>query len=98
MANISIDHQNVEQTAASLAARAKSEVINAGTASCEKILGILEVSSGEFADSLREEIGKEKAVVEKAGNLLVALADYIQKASSDFAEADQRHQQARVNE
>lgn len=98
MGNISIDHDNVAQMAAALASRARVEVLSTGKVACAKMLGILEVSSGEFADSLRAEIEKEQAVIQKTGNLLIALADYIQTASRDFEAADQRHQYARVSE
>lgn len=98
MGNISIDHENVAQMAAALASRARVEVLSTGTVACNKMLGVLEVSSGEFADSLRAEIEKERAVIQKTGNLLIALADYIQTVSKDFETADQRHQRARVSE
>lgn len=97
MGNVNINYANVEQTAVSLAARARTEIAGAGETACTNMLGILEISSGEFADSLRAEIQKEQAVLQKTGNLLAALADYIQTAAKDFAATDQSHQRTRVN-
>lgn len=97
MGNIDINYENVEQTVAALAARARTEILSAGTVSCNKMLGILEISSGEFADSLRAEIEKERDVIQKTGNLLIALADYIQMAAQDFAATDQKHEHTRVS-
>lgn len=88
MSNISISSSNTEQLVSELINKVQTEIIDASAASENRIINAVEHSAGDFINSLKEEVAQEAAVMNLAGELLIAMAEYIQSASAAFASVD----------
>lgn len=85
MANISIQYGAVAQNLDSLIATIQDEIIDASAKSSELIIAAAENSSGDFIEALKEEVNQEAAVIKETGELLIAMAQYVQSATNSFA-------------
>lgn len=96
MSNISISSSNTEQMVSELINKIQTEIIDASAASENMIISAVEHSAGDFIDSLKEEVAQEAAVMNLAGELLIAMAKYIQSASAAFASVDTTYNTSKV--
>lgn len=96
MRDISINKSNTESAVARIINRIQSEVIEAAQASENMIIGAVGHSAGDFIDSLKNEVAQEAAVMNSVGELLIAMANYIQSASNTFANVDAAYNTSKV--
>lgn len=96
MSNISISSSNTEQLVSELINKIQTEIIDASAASENRIISAVEHSAGDFIDSLKEEVAQEATVMNLAGELLIAMAEYIQSASAAFASVDTTYNTSKV--
>ncbi len=96
MSNISISSSNTEQKVSELINKIQTEIIDASAASENMIISAVEHSAGDFIDSLKEEVAQEAAVMNLAGELLIAMAKYIQSASTAFSSVDKTYNTSKV--
>lgn len=96
MSNISISSSNTEQMVSELINKIQTEIIDASAASENMIISAVEHSAGDFIDSLKEEVAQEAAVMNLAGELLIAMAKYIQSASTAFSSVDTTYNTSKV--
>ena len=96
MRDISINQSNTERVISELMRKIQAEIIDAGRASGDAIIGAVEHSSGEFIEALKEEVTKEAAVMDSVGELLTAMAEYILSASNAFASVDAAYNTSKV--
>ncbi len=96
MSNISISSSNTEQMVSELINKIQTEIIDASAASENMIISAVGHSAGDFIDSLKGEVAQEAAVMNLAGELLIAMAKYIQSASAAFASVDTTYNTSKV--
>lgn len=96
MSDISISSSNTERAVSELINKIQTEIIDAGATSGNAIIGAVEHSAGDFIDSLKEEVAQETVVINLAGDLLIAMANYIQSASTAFANVDTTYNSSKV--
>lgn len=96
MGDISISGSNTEQIAAELINRIQTEIIDAGAASEHRIVSAVEHSAGDFIEALKEEAAQEAAVMRQAGELLIAMTEYILSAANAFADVDEAYHTSKV--
>lgn len=96
MSDISISSSNTEQIVSGLINKIRTEIIDASAASENRIISAVEHSAGDLIDSLREEVSREAAIMNLAGELLTAMADYIRSASDAFANVDTAYNTSKV--
>lgn len=98
MSDISISIENTEQAVAEFINMIQTNIIDAAEASGNAIISIVEHSEGDFINTFKEEVLQEVAVINSIGELLIAMANYIQSASKAFAGVDAQHNTSRVSE
>lgn len=91
MSDISISSSNTEQVVSELINKIQTEIIDAGSTSGSAITNAIEHSCGDLIDSLREEVAQETAIMNSVGDLLIAMADYIRSALTDFENVDTKY-------
>lgn len=96
MSDISINNSSVEQAVAELVSRIQVKVKDAGTTSGNAIINAVEHSSGEFINSLKSEVAQEAAIMNSVGDLLIVMANYIQSASTAFANMDAKYSKPKM--
>lgn len=96
MDSISISRGNTESAVSEIVSKIETEIIEAAGKSKGKIIDVIERSSGEFIDSLKEEMEREEKIVREAGELLIAVAEYIQLAAAAFSDVDQTYSTSKV--
>lgn len=96
MSDISINRSNTERVVLELINKIQAEIIDASVVSGNAVISAVEHSAGDFIDSLREEVTQEVAIVNSVGELLIAMADYIQSASTAFANVDTTYNSSKV--
>lgn len=94
--NISVNISSTENRVSGLINRIQTEIIDASRISKDIILNAVENSAGDFIDSLREEVMQEAAAMNLAGELLIAMADYIRSASVALASVDTAYNNSKV--
>lgn len=88
MVNVSINRSSTERAVTELVSRIQTEVIEAGQVAGNRIVSAAEHSAGDFIDSLKTEVTRETEIVNSVGELLIAMANYIQSASNAFMMVD----------
>lgn len=88
MSDISIDKRIMEYMVAKIIKKVQTEIIEAGRTSENRIINAVGHSAGDFIESLKNEVAQEAAVINLVGELLIAMADYIQSAVNAFASVD----------
>lgn len=88
MSDISINSGSIENTVSELVSKIQTEIIDAGTSSGNTIISAIENSSGDFIDSLKEEVSSEVDIINSVGELLIAMVNYIQSAAGAFTHVD----------
>lgn len=96
MSNISINSGSTESAVAQLVQKIQSGIIDAGKTSSDAIVNAVEDSAGDFIDALREEVAQEAEVISTVGELLIAMAQYIQTAAAAFASVDAAYNSSKV--
>lgn len=96
MSDISINKGNTENAVAEIVNRVRSEIMEAGQVSADRIAGAVGHSAGDFILSLQNEAAQEAAVMHSVGELLIAMAEYIQSASDAFANVDTTYNTSKV--
>lgn len=96
MDSINISRTNTESAVSEIINKVQREVIDAGTMSGNQIINTIENSAGDFADSLKEEMEREIKIIKEAGELLIAMADYIRSAATAFEEADHAYNTSKL--
>lgn len=91
MSDISISSSNTEQVVSELINKIQTEIIDACSTSGSAITNAIEHSCGDLIDSLREEVAQETAIMNSVGDLLIAMADYIRSALTDFENVDTKY-------
>lgn len=91
MGDISINSSNTERAVAELVSKIQTEIIEAGRASGNMIVNTVGHSAGDFIESLKNEVSQETEIMNSVGELLIAMANYIQSASSAFAAVDKTY-------
>lgn len=91
MANISIDYGKVTGDIDALVKKIQSEIIDASANSRTLIMETVENSSGDFIEALKEEVNQETAIIQEVGELLIAMAQYVQSAADSFAGVDRSY-------
>lgn len=96
MSDISINSSNTERAVSELVNKIQTEIIDASVTSGNAIISAMEQSAGDFIDSLKEEVTQETAIINSAGDLLIAMVNYIQSASAAFANVDTTYNSSKV--
>lgn len=96
MSDISISSGSIEATVADIISKIQTEIIDKGTESGNAIVAVIENSSGDFINSLKETVTKETTVISSVGELLIAMANYIQAAADAFAYVDAAYDSSKV--
>lgn len=91
MDSINISLEMVELTASEIEGSINERIIEGAKDSKDKIINLIEDSSGAFIDSLKEEVEREVRLVEDIGNLLIAAAKYVESAAESFTEVDRSY-------
>lgn len=94
--NISISSSNTERTVSELINKIQAEIIEAGRTSGDMIVNVVENSAGDFIESLKEEVAQEVSTISLVGELLIAMAEYIQSASVALANVDNTYNNSKV--
>lgn len=88
MVNVSINSSSTERAVTELVSRIRTEIIETGQTTGNRIVSTAEHSAGDFIDSLKTEVTRETEIVNSVGELLIAMANYIQSASNAFMVVD----------
>lgn len=88
--------QNIDIMVSQLKDNIQKEIKDASTASGEIILSAIVHSSGEFVNSLKEEVSNEILVLNAVGDFLIATAKYIQSASNEFVNVDTKYKTSKI--
>lgn len=91
MANVSIHYEIVTSNVEMLVKKIQSGIIDGSAKSGERIIETVENSSGDFIEALKEEVNQETAVIREVGELLIAMAQYVQSAADSFAGVDRSY-------
>lgn len=98
MSDVSINSSNTERTVARLISKIQTEIIEAGQTSGNMIVNTVGHSAGDFIDSFKNEVIREIEIMNSVGELLIAMANYIQSASNAFAAVDTTYNTSRVQD
>lgn len=96
MSDISISSSSTETAVAELITTIQTDIIDAAQTSKDNITNAVVDSSGDFIDSLISEVEKETEIVNAAGELLIAMANYIQSAADAFATVDTTYNTSKI--
>ncbi len=96
MADIGIKPEEVGSILTDIISRVESEIIEASVDTKNIIIDAIDNSAGDFVTSLTENITKEADTICDIGELLIAIANYIQSATDEFAAVDQSHHTSKV--
>ena len=96
MDSISISRGSTESAVSEIISKIETEIIAESEKSKEKILAAIERSSGEFIDSMKEEMEREAGIIRETGELLAAVAKYVQSAAQTFADVDQAYSVSKI--
>lgn len=88
MSDISINKRVTERVVAEIINKVQTEIIEASRTSENRIINAVGHSAGDFIESLKNEVAQEAAVINLVGELLIAMADYIQSAANAFENID----------
>lgn len=97
MSDISISSGSIEATVADIISKIQTEIIDKGTESGNAIVAVIENSSGDFINSLKETVTNETNVISSVGELLIAMANYIQAAADAFAYVDAAYDSSKIS-
>lgn len=84
MSDISINIGSVQSSVTEIVNKIQTDIIDASATSQTTIINAIENSSGDFIESLKEEVKEEVAVINLVGELLISMANYIQSAANEF--------------
>ncbi|MCM1263047.1 MAG: hypothetical protein NC313_10040 [Butyrivibrio sp.] len=96
MSDISISSSSTETAVSELITAIQTDIIDAAQTSKDNIMNAVVDSSGDFIDSLISEVEKETEIVNAAGELLIAMANYIQSAADAFATVDTTYNTSKI--
>lgn len=96
MCDISISNSSTESMISGLIGRIRTNIIDGSKTSGDAIVNAVENSAGDFIESLKVEVEQEVAMVNSVGELLIAMANYIQAASASFADVDTTYNNTKV--
>lgn len=96
MSDISISNSSVGQAVTELVSKIQQDVKDSGTTSGNAIINAVEHSSGEFINALKSEVAQEAAIMNSVGDLLIAMANYIQSASNAFTNMDAKYSKPKM--
>ena len=96
MDSISISRSNTENEVSKLAGMVQTEIIDAGAESGNQIINVIDNSTGDFVDSLKEEIEQEVKLIHELGELLIAMTNYIQSAAAAFEDVDHTYNTSKL--
>lgn len=96
MCDISISSSSTESMISGLISRIRTNIIDKSKASGDTIVNAVENSAGDFIESLKAEVEQEVAMMNAVGELLIAMADYIQAASVSFADVDTTYNTTKI--
>ena len=96
MINISINSSGTERAVAELISKIQTEVIESGRTSGNMIVNAVGQSAGDFIESLKNEVAQETEIMNSVGELLIAMANYIQSASNAFAVVDKKFDHQKI--
>lgn len=96
MDSISISRSNTESMVSNFISQIETEVMEAAEESRKTIIDAIDRSSGEFIDSLKEEVEREVELISEVGELLIAVTKYVQSAATAFADVDQIYSTSKV--
>lgn len=96
MINISINITSTQQAVADLISKIHTEIIEAGQTSENMIVNAVGHSAGDFIESLKNEVAQETEIMNSVGELLIAMANYIQSASNAFAVVDKKFDHQKI--
>lgn len=98
MSDISIDIVSTELVIEELINKIQTEIIDKAETSGGTLKNIIEHSSGDFINSINEEMIQEVEVINSIGELLKSIAEYIQSAAEEFAKVDSVYSTSRISE
>lgn len=96
MDSISISKSNTERVTSRIISDIETHIIEAARISGDEIIRTVGYSSGDFIESLREEIKEEVMMMNAVGELLISVAKYIQSAATAFADVDSAYNISKV--
>lgn len=96
MINISIDIRSTESAVEELISKIQTEIIEASQTSENMIVNAVGHSAGDFIESLKNEVAQETEIMNSVGELLIAMANYIQSASNAFAVVDKKFDHQKI--
>ena len=96
MSDISINSSNIECAVSEIISKIQTEIIEGSRTSENRIIGAVGYSAGDFIDSLKNEVAQETAIMSLVGELLIAMANYIQSAANAFAAVDTTYNTSKV--
>lgn len=96
MGDISINSGVIDAKVSELVNRIQTEIIDASKESEKRIISVIEDSSGAFIDSLREDVSREAAIMNSTGELLIAVANYINSAADAFTNIDTSYNTSKI--
>ncbi len=88
MSDISINSSNTEHAVKELVNKIQTKIIGAGQTAETKIINTIGYSAGDLIESFKNEVIRETEIMNSVGELLIAMANYIQSASNAFANVD----------
>ncbi|MBD5495761.1 MAG: hypothetical protein HDR12_15710 [Lachnospiraceae bacterium] len=96
MSDISISSSNTESAVSELITKIQTDIIDAAKTSGDNIANAVVNSAGDFIDSLKIEVAQEAEVMNTVGELLMAMANYIQSAADTFASVDTTYNTSKI--
>lgn len=96
MSDISISSSNTESAVSELITKIQTDIIDAAKTSGDNIANAVVNSAGDFIDSLKMEVAQEAEVMNTVGELLIAMANYIQSAADTFASVDTTYNTSKI--
>lgn len=96
MSDISISSSNTESAVSELITKIQTDIIDAAKTSGDNIANAVVNSAGDFIDSLKIEVAQEAEVMNTVGELLIAMAKYIQSAADTFASVDTTYNTSKI--
>lgn len=96
MSDISISSSNTESAVSELITKIQTDIIDAAQTSGDNIANAVVNSAGDFIDSLKIEVAQEAEVMNTVGELLMAMANYIQSAADTFASVDATYNTSKI--
>ena len=96
MSSIKVSRVAVDNAILEIVGTVQTEIIDASAASRDRIFNTIENSSGDFIESLKEEIAQEVMTIHAVGELLIALANYTQSAAEAFSGVDMKYRMKEI--